>query len=308
MSSRAALADCSSAAMRFCKASSSAGEIPADAFLAASCTLARKSVTAFSAASARSRAWLAVAAISSLRRLSAVSAMPERLHGVVGGGEPLGHAGIARRQFGDRVFDLADALGERVDRFGIRRNLRARIGRRRVADRHQAGQPERDQNQRHGRRAGDTGGKRCHADMDRQAGSSAGGSCCADGGGSGCGGDAASGGGISVAVRSMVGAARFLRRGQTPRLAARLVARLRAFPASCACLPCRSSANWPTRPQEITQMAQRRQSTLGRFQKLDQRRLVRPLGHGDAAGAGAAQRLGDLRRQAKMPHAPAPVR
>ena len=49
MSSRAVLADCSSAAKRFCKASSSAGEIPAEEFLVTSCTLARKSVVHVSA-------------------------------------------------------------------------------------------------------------------------------------------------------------------------------------------------------------------------------------------------------------------
>ncbi len=47
ISSRAALADCSSPAMRFCSASRSAGDRPAAAFFATSCRLTRNSVTAF---------------------------------------------------------------------------------------------------------------------------------------------------------------------------------------------------------------------------------------------------------------------
>ena len=65
---------------------------------------------------------------------------------------------------------------------------------------------------------------------------SAGGSCAACAG-SGAGGGSGCGGGISVAVRSMVGAARFCGAGQRPRLAARFVALLGAFPVSCAYLP-----------------------------------------------------------------------
>src|SRR5450631_3056224 len=124
------------------------------------------------------------------------------------------------------------------------------------------------------------------------------GAACA---GSGAGGGS-DGGGISVAVRSMVGTARFLRRGPAA--------------ASCGAFCCASGgvsgvvglsamlilSESATRMQEITQMAQRRQSTLRRLQKSEQRRLVRPLGHGDAAGAGPGQRLGDRPRQAKMPH------
>ena len=86
----------------------------------------------------------------------------ERLHGAIGGGQALRHAGIAGRQFLDRLFDLAHALAQRVDRFGI--CLALWVGRRLVAHRQQAGQPEREQNQRHGRRANETGGKRRHAD------------------------------------------------------------------------------------------------------------------------------------------------
>src|SRR5450755_438360 len=118
---------------------------------------------------------------------------------------------------------------------------------------------------------------------------SAGGSgaaCAGSGAGGGSGGIAAAGGGISVAVRSIDGAARFLRRGPAA--------------ASCGAFCCASGGVFgvvglsamlilsesATRMQEITQMAQRRQSTLRRLQKSEQRRLVRPLGHGDAAGAG----------------------
>ncbi len=224
MSSRAALADCSSAAMRFCKASSSAGEIPAVEFLAASCTLARKSVTALAAASARSRAWLAVAAISSLRRLSAASAMPSDFMALSAAvsrsatpGSLAGSFLIASSILLTRWVSASIALGIAP---AASCTLVSRRGD--GAHRQQTGQPEREQDQRHGRRAGDTGGERRHAE--RTAGPrpgriggrglrGLGGGSCAGGGGSDCGGGAASGGGISVAVRSMVGAARFLRRG-----------------------------------------------------------------------------------------------
>ena len=151
------------------------------------------SVTALSAASARSRAWLALAMASSVRRLRAVSAMPSAFMAL--------SAAVARWVSASSDFEF--------DRVG-------RAGRGHGADRHQAGQPEPEQNKRHDHSAGNAGSERCHANRDamRTFDASAGGGSGAACGGS-CPGEgeaSAGGGGTSVAVRSMVGAARLLRR------------------------------------------------------------------------------------------------
>ena len=121
--------------MRFCTVSTSAGDKPADALFVRSCTLLRNSVTAFSDASARSRASAALAATSSLRLLSAATqcrATSSRCRRRTSVRTAL----IARRKFRDRRLHLCHALVERGDRFRIR-DRRAGLARR-----HQPGEPE----------------------------------------------------------------------------------------------------------------------------------------------------------------------
>ena len=62
---------------------------------------------------------------SSLRLLSAASAMPSDFMAPSAAVEPIGDARVAGRQIGDVVLDLADALAQRIDRLRIGRRRRA---------------------------------------------------------------------------------------------------------------------------------------------------------------------------------------
>ena len=171
ISACAACADCSSAASRCCTASSAAGR---DGCLLAGVLHAGLQFLhrLFGGLGALERllaggGGIVAAAVERGERDA------ERLHGVVGGRQPLGHRLVTGWQLGDVLFDLADARAQGLERLAVgrrgaasellhlflqRRDLRARRTGIARGRQRKAGVPERQHDERHHGGAGNAGG------------------------------------------------------------------------------------------------------------------------------------------------------